>query len=169
MVSPSVAVNPAGQFIPRPINSYQTFIPKLAKVPYYYSARRDSGRDYIIPDTCKFISQKVRLNLLEFQVGSWAGNLMMKHAHPEFPSDVFTIMEAAGAKVTLGRTIFLPSLRIQLFQYVYVFFFNFSIFLCKHAKIICEARNKIQTKKIKKIKLKLNQIVNIKPCIHKHL
>ncbi|KAI8484808.1 hypothetical protein Bbelb_374050 [Branchiostoma belcheri] len=35
-------------------------------------------------------------------VGSWAGNLMMKHAFPEFPSDVFTIMEAAGAKVTLG-------------------------------------------------------------------
>ncbi|XP_019627736.1 PREDICTED: xanthine dehydrogenase/oxidase-like [Branchiostoma belcheri] len=35
-------------------------------------------------------------------VGSWAGNLMMKHAYPEFPSDVFTIMEAAGAKVTLG-------------------------------------------------------------------
>ncbi|XP_035691294.1 xanthine dehydrogenase-like [Branchiostoma floridae] len=45
---------------------------------------------------CKVANVSVR------NVGSWAGNLMMKHAHPEFPSDVFTIMEAAGAKVTIG-------------------------------------------------------------------
>ncbi|XP_078599022.1 uncharacterized protein LOC144874584 isoform X2 [Branchiostoma floridae x Branchiostoma japonicum] len=45
---------------------------------------------------CKVANVSVR------NVGSWAGNLMMKHAHLEFPSDVFTIMEAAGAKVTIG-------------------------------------------------------------------
>ncbi|XP_066268463.1 uncharacterized protein [Branchiostoma lanceolatum] len=45
---------------------------------------------------CKVANVSVR------NVGSWAGNLMMKHTHPEFPSDVFTIMEAAGAKVTVG-------------------------------------------------------------------
>ncbi|CAH1231902.1 XDH [Branchiostoma lanceolatum] len=46
---------------------------------------------------CKVANVSVR------NVGSWAGNLMIKHDHPEFPSDVFTIMEAAGAKVTIGH------------------------------------------------------------------
>lgn len=36
-------------------------------------------------------------------VASWAGNLMMKHDHPEFPSDVFCIMEAVGATVDIGQ------------------------------------------------------------------
>ena len=30
-------------------------------------------------------------------VGSWAGNLMIAHAHHDFPSDVFTTLAAAGA------------------------------------------------------------------------
>ncbi|CAH1253092.1 XDH [Branchiostoma lanceolatum] len=46
---------------------------------------------------CKVANVSVR------NVGSWAGNFMIKHDHPEFPSDVFTIMEAAGAKVTIGQ------------------------------------------------------------------
>uniref|UniRef100_H2YPE4 FAD-binding PCMH-type domain-containing protein n=1 Tax=Ciona savignyi TaxID=51511 RepID=H2YPE4_CIOSA len=33
--------------------------------------------------------------------GSWAGNMMVKHAHREFPSDVCVIMEGAGAKVNI--------------------------------------------------------------------
>jgi len=35
-------------------------------------------------------------------VGSWAGNLAMCHAHPEFQSDIATIMMAAGAAVTIA-------------------------------------------------------------------
>ena len=35
-------------------------------------------------------------------MGTWAGNLMLTHDHDDFPSDVFTIMEAAGATVTIG-------------------------------------------------------------------
>ena len=31
--------------------------------------------------------------------GTLAGNLMLKHADPAFPSDVFVLLEAAGAKV----------------------------------------------------------------------
>ena len=34
-------------------------------------------------------------------VGTWAGNLAMCHAHPEFQSDMATIMVAAGASVQL--------------------------------------------------------------------
>lgn len=28
---------------------------------------------------------------------------MVKHAHPEFPSDLFVILEAAGAQITIGN------------------------------------------------------------------
>ncbi|KAL8561663.1 hypothetical protein ACOMHN_001395 [Nucella lapillus] len=35
------------------------------------------------------------------EAASVAGNLMIKHAHPDFPSDVFTMTEAAGAKVDI--------------------------------------------------------------------
>ncbi|XP_069792527.1 xanthine dehydrogenase/oxidase-like isoform X2 [Narcine bancroftii] len=34
--------------------------------------------------------------------GGWAGNLMMKWMHHEFVSDVFVVLEAAGAKVTVS-------------------------------------------------------------------
>lgn len=33
--------------------------------------------------------------------GSIAGNLMLKHAHREFPSDLFVVLETVGAKVTI--------------------------------------------------------------------
>ena len=32
-------------------------------------------------------------------VGSLAGNLMLKRAHPEFPSDVFVLLAAVGASI----------------------------------------------------------------------
>ncbi len=43
--------------------------------------------------------------LLHFfrQLGSIAGNLMLKHAHIEFPSDVFICFETVGAKVNLSK------------------------------------------------------------------
>jgi xanthine dehydrogenase/oxidase len=32
-------------------------------------------------------------------MGTLAGNLMLKHAHNDFPSDVFVLLEAIGASV----------------------------------------------------------------------
>jgi hypothetical protein len=29
---------------------------------------------------------------------------MMKHAHPEFPSDLFIVLETVGAKITISKT-----------------------------------------------------------------
>ncbi|CAH1403041.1 unnamed protein product [Nezara viridula] len=34
-------------------------------------------------------------------VGTLAGNLMIKHQHREFPSDIFLIMETSGARITI--------------------------------------------------------------------
>ena len=36
------------------------------------------------------------------QVGSWAGNLMMTHDNDNFPSDVFVVMAAVGATLSIG-------------------------------------------------------------------
>ena len=38
-----------------------------------------------------------------FQAGSWAGNLMLMHDHPDFASDIYTPLEALGAQVTVGK------------------------------------------------------------------
>lgn len=45
--------------------------------------------------TCIFIAPCL------FQAGCIAGNLMIKHAHPDFPSDIFTILESLAAKVDI--------------------------------------------------------------------
>lgn len=34
-----------------------------------------------------------------FQTASWAGNLMMKHEHRDFPSDVCTLLETCDATI----------------------------------------------------------------------
>ena len=36
------------------------------------------------------------------ELGSIAGNLMLKHKHPEFQSDVFNLLEVVGAKITVA-------------------------------------------------------------------
>ena len=43
----------------------------------------------------------VDINVL--QAGSWAGNLMMKHQHPEFPSDMFVMLETVNAQIVVGK------------------------------------------------------------------
>nr|KAI8764756.1 xanthine dehydrogenase-like [Biomphalaria glabrata] len=40
-------------------------------------------------------------NVMVRNAGSIAGNLMIKHKHPDFPSDIFTVLEALGAKVDI--------------------------------------------------------------------
>ncbi|XP_035826275.1 indole-3-acetaldehyde oxidase [Aplysia californica] len=48
---------------------------------------------------------KVIANVMVRNSGCIAGNLMIKHAHPDFPSDVFTFLEAAGAKVEIYDSV----------------------------------------------------------------
>ena len=36
--------------------------------------------------------------------GSVGGNLAMRHAHPEFPSDLYAVLEAIGARVGIRTT-----------------------------------------------------------------
>lgn len=38
-----------------------------------------------------------------FQSGSWAGSLMLKHIHPDFVSDIFTILETVGTQIVIGQ------------------------------------------------------------------
>ena len=35
-------------------------------------------------------------------MASWAGSLMLKHKHPDFISDVYTMFETVGAKLYIG-------------------------------------------------------------------
>lgn len=39
------------------------------------------------------------------QVGTIAGNLSIKHEHPEFPSDMFLILVTVGATLTIGELL----------------------------------------------------------------
>lgn len=39
------------------------------------------------------------------KLGSWAGNLMLKHKHPEFQSDVYTMLETVGAQLEIGNIV----------------------------------------------------------------
>jgi uncharacterized membrane protein len=45
----------------------------------------------------------ISVNVL--QVGTIAGNLSIKHEHPEFPSDVFLILATVGATLTIGELL----------------------------------------------------------------
>lgn len=38
-----------------------------------------------------------------FQIGSVAGNLMLKHAMPSYQSDVFILLECVGAMVVVRK------------------------------------------------------------------
>ena len=39
---------------------------------------------------------------MKFQAGTIAGNLCIKHAHPEFPSDIFLLLETIGARLKIA-------------------------------------------------------------------
>jgi xanthine dehydrogenase/oxidase len=45
------------------------------------------------------------LNLFLEKVATLAGNLVLKKKHNEFPSDIFVILEAAGATLNIRRKI----------------------------------------------------------------
>uniref|UniRef100_A0A182Q7D1 FAD-binding PCMH-type domain-containing protein n=1 Tax=Anopheles farauti TaxID=69004 RepID=A0A182Q7D1_9DIPT len=52
---------------------------------------------------CTQMAKHIRrvANLPVRNVGTIGGNLMIKHQHPEFPSDVFLLLEAVGATLTV--------------------------------------------------------------------
>lgn len=41
--------------------------------------------------------------ILLFQLGSIAGNLMVKHEHRDFASDIFLLFETIGAQLTISK------------------------------------------------------------------
>lgn len=59
---------------------------------------------YSVEDGFKYLSQMAQhVNLIANvpvrNIGSIAGNFMIKHAHNEFPSDMFLILETVGTQV----------------------------------------------------------------------
>uniref|UniRef100_K1Q8Q7 Xanthine dehydrogenase n=1 Tax=Magallana gigas TaxID=29159 RepID=K1Q8Q7_MAGGI len=48
-------------------------------------------------EMCKIISDVATTSL-----ASWAGNLMLKHKHPEFQSDIYTMLETVGAQLEIA-------------------------------------------------------------------
>lgn len=52
-----------------------------------------------------------------FQTGTLAGNLSIKHAHNEFPSDIFIILEGCGAKLIIADSVDLRT-EVTPFEYL---------------------------------------------------
>uniref|UniRef100_A0A0B7AUW5 FAD-binding PCMH-type domain-containing protein n=1 Tax=Arion vulgaris TaxID=1028688 RepID=A0A0B7AUW5_9EUPU len=61
---------------------------------------------------------KVLASVLVRNAGSMAGNLMIKHAHPDFPSDLFTMLEAIGASVEIFDSNTAGSKKHSLLQFL---------------------------------------------------
>ena len=57
---------------------------------------------FFVSERCLLVSLLLKVSC-NVQVGTIAGNLMLAHDHPDFPSDVFTIMETVGATLLIGE------------------------------------------------------------------
>uniref|UniRef100_A0A0B7B2H5 FAD-binding PCMH-type domain-containing protein n=1 Tax=Arion vulgaris TaxID=1028688 RepID=A0A0B7B2H5_9EUPU len=57
-------------------------------------------------------------NVMVRNAGCIAGNLMIKHAHPDFPSDIFTILESLGAKLELYDCLTEKSANFSLLDFL---------------------------------------------------
>lgn len=51
-------------------------------------------------EMCKIISDVATTSVRN--LASWAGNLMLKHKHPEFQSDIYTMLETVGAQLEIA-------------------------------------------------------------------
>jgi len=45
---------------------------------------------------------------------------MIKHKHPEFPSDIFMLLETAGAELSIGMTNFRVIYSIEMKPYNFI-------------------------------------------------
>lgn len=63
---------------------------------------------------------KLVANVSIRNVGSWAGNLMLKHEHPEFPSDIFLTLLVADAQLTLVHTDSPSTTQVDLEQFLQI-------------------------------------------------
>ncbi|XP_061182872.1 xanthine dehydrogenase-like [Saccostrea echinata] len=60
-------------------------------------------------EMCKIISKVATASVRN--LGTWAGNLMLKHKHPEFQSDIYTMLEVVRAQLNIvvnGETKVIP-------------------------------------------------------------
>ncbi|KAG1683136.1 Xanthine dehydrogenase [Nymphon striatum] len=75
---------------------------KSSAIWSYFSGSEDSTEGW---EYCAALAHHISYiaNTPVRNAGCWAGNLKMKHDHNEFPSDMFTIMETAGATLTIGN------------------------------------------------------------------
>ncbi len=58
----------------------------------------------------------INLKHLIFQRGTIAGNLMLKHMHNEFYSDIFLLFDAVDAKVEIGILCFEEPISVAYFR-----------------------------------------------------
>ncbi|GFO23340.1 xanthine dehydrogenase/oxidase [Plakobranchus ocellatus] len=61
---------------------------------------------------------KVVANVMVRNAGSIGGNLMIKHNHKDFPSDIFTTLEAAGAQVEIFDTASSAKKTVPLLEFM---------------------------------------------------
>ena len=57
-------------------------------------------------------------------VATWAGNVMLAYHHQDFPSDIFLLLAASQAILTIGRlnkdnVLYWPPLLIYIYIYIY--------------------------------------------------
>lgn len=68
---------------------------------FKHMAESDPGYDYLHALVSHW---QVVANVSVRNAGCWAGNLMMKHAHNKFQSDIFLTLLAADAELTIGNS-----------------------------------------------------------------
>ncbi|XP_045620965.1 LOW QUALITY PROTEIN: uncharacterized protein [Procambarus clarkii] len=61
---------------------------------------------------------KLVANVAVRNIGSWAGNLMLKHKHREFPSDIFLTLLVADAQLTLCQADSSTTTQVNLEQFL---------------------------------------------------
>ena len=71
-------------------------------VTHFRTVMENAGAQYsylqVIVDSLVYVASPALKD-----VGTWAGNLMVKHEYPGFPSDLFSMLEAVGGKVKVAR------------------------------------------------------------------
>nr|XP_058949586.1 xanthine dehydrogenase/oxidase-like isoform X1 [Pocillopora verrucosa] len=104
---PSVTEVPNGDLVIGAAVSLNTLINVLDN-----QAEEMSGYKVLADHVRKVANVPVR------NVASIAGNLMLTHDHPDFPSDIFTILEAAGARLIIADSSTASETQYSLMQFL---------------------------------------------------